>query len=122
MSIPESRRIALHHAAASSWGEEVADTLIESIAPAGHELATRADLQREFGVLRHELHTEIGSLRQELHTEVESLRQEMRAMHHELLATIERRVADAITSQTRVIVISMLTAVVAIAALAIGLG
>lgn len=121
MPVSEPRRIALHRAAANSWGREVADTLIESVVPAGHELATREDLQHEFGLLRQELHTEVGALRQELHTEVGALRQEMRAMHHELLATIERRVADAITAQTRVIVVSMLTVVVVIAGLALGL-
>jgi hypothetical protein len=101
----------VRHAAADSWGEGVADTSIGSIAPTGHGFAIRQNLQREVGGLPHKLHTE-----------VESLRPEMRSMHHELLVTIERRVAAAITSQTRVIVIAMLTAVVAIAALATGSG
>ena len=45
MAVEERRRIALHRAAAESWGEEVADTLVELVAPSGHELATRADIQ-----------------------------------------------------------------------------
>jgi hypothetical protein len=45
MAVEERRRIALHRAAAESWGEEVADTLVELVAPSGHELATRADIR-----------------------------------------------------------------------------
>jgi hypothetical protein len=45
MAVEERRRIALHRAAAASWGEEVADTLVDLVAPSGHELATRADIQ-----------------------------------------------------------------------------
>jgi len=45
MAVEERRRIALHRAAAEGWGEEVADTLVELVAPSGHELATRADIQ-----------------------------------------------------------------------------
>jgi hypothetical protein len=45
MAVDERRRIALHRQASASWGEEAADTLLELGAPAGRELATRADLQ-----------------------------------------------------------------------------
>ena len=45
MTVEERRRIALHRATAECWGEEVADTLVELVAPSGHELATRADTQ-----------------------------------------------------------------------------
>jgi hypothetical protein len=45
MAVEERRRIALHRAAAASWGEEVADTLVDLVAPSGHELATRADVE-----------------------------------------------------------------------------
>jgi hypothetical protein len=45
MAVEERRRIALHRAAAASWGEEVADTLVDLVAPSGHELATRADIE-----------------------------------------------------------------------------
>jgi hypothetical protein len=45
IAVEERRRIALHRAAAASWGEEVADTLVDLVAPSGHELATRADIQ-----------------------------------------------------------------------------
>ena len=45
MAVEERRRIALHRAAAETWGEEVADTLVELVTPSGHELATRADIQ-----------------------------------------------------------------------------
>jgi hypothetical protein len=45
MAVEERRRIALHRAAAETWGEEIADTLVELVAPSGHELATRTDIQ-----------------------------------------------------------------------------
>jgi hypothetical protein len=45
MAVEERRRIALHRAASEAWGEEVADTFMELVAPSGHELATRADIQ-----------------------------------------------------------------------------
>jgi hypothetical protein len=44
MAVEEHRRSALRRAAVESWGEEVADTLMDSIAPSGHELATRQDI------------------------------------------------------------------------------
>jgi hypothetical protein len=45
----------------------------------------------------------------------------LEAMEHRLSATFERRISDAITSQTRVLVFSQLGALVVIAALAFGL-
>jgi hypothetical protein len=45
MAVEERRRIALHRAAAEAWGREVGGTSVELVAPSGHELATRADIQ-----------------------------------------------------------------------------
>lgn len=45
----------------------------------------------------------------------------LEASEQRLSATFERRIADAVTSQTRTLVLSQLTALVAIAALAFGL-
>jgi hypothetical protein len=45
MAVEEPRRIALHRAAADSWGEEVADTLLDLVVPSGHEPATREDIR-----------------------------------------------------------------------------
>jgi hypothetical protein len=45
MAVEERRRVALHRAAAGTWGEEVADTLVELVAPSGHEPATRQDIE-----------------------------------------------------------------------------
>lgn len=73
--------------------------MFELIAPAGHELATKQDLARGFGRLEHRL---------------EQL--EMRIGER-----FERRIADAVTTQTRTLVLSQLAALVAIAALAFGL-
>lgn len=51
MAVDEPRRVALHRAAAASWGVEVADTLVELVAPSGHELATRQDIEGILEVL-----------------------------------------------------------------------
>ncbi len=142
MAVEEPRRIALHRAAAASWGEEVANTLMDSIAPPGHEVATRADIR---GVLtamdamdarwderlasmdakweerfasmdaRLAAQDEKWDARMEAHEE----RSERR--FHETLAMVERRIADAVTNQTRTLVWSQLGAVVVIAGLAFGL-
>jgi hypothetical protein len=45
----------------------------------------------------------------------------LESMEHRLTATFERRIADAITSQTRTLVCSQLAALVVIAGLAFGL-
>lgn len=99
MAIDERRRIALHRHAAEAWDEEAADTLLELGAPAGEELATRADIQR--------LEEKLGG--------------RMEGMEHRLTATFERRINDAVTMQTRTLVLSQLGALVVIAALAFGL-
>jgi hypothetical protein len=46
MPVDERRRSVLRHQVTAAWGEEAADTLFELIAPAGHEPATRQDLER----------------------------------------------------------------------------
>jgi hypothetical protein len=106
MAIDERRRIALHRQATETWGEEAADTLLELGAPAGQQVATRSDLE---------------DLEQRLDHRFEALDHRLEAMEHRLSATFERRISDAITSQTRVLVFSQLGALVVIAALAFGL-
>lgn len=102
MPIEARRRMALHHHASATWGEKVADTLLKLITPAGHELATKADLER----LSEQLDRSEARVGQRL---------------AELGERFERRIADAVTAQTRTLVLSQLGAIVAIAALAFGL-
>ena len=93
MAVEEHRRIALHRAATESWGEENADTLVDLVTPAGHEMATRADIQTVLSALE--------------------------ATEHRLTATFERGLRDAVTTQTRVLVISVLVAVVTMGGLTV---
>lgn len=106
MAVEERRRIALHRAAAQSWGEEVADTLVELVAPSGHELATRADVQ---GVLSA------------MDAMDDRWSERLEATEQRLTAAFERGLREAVTSQTRALVVSLLVSVVAIAGLAFGL-
>jgi hypothetical protein len=43
MAVEEHRRIALHRAAAETWGEEVADTLVDLVVPSG-DVPTRGSV------------------------------------------------------------------------------
>jgi hypothetical protein len=95
MPVDERRRLALRAHIAESWGEEAAQTLFELVTPPGQELATRQDVR-------------------ELHHHIEGAEQR-------ITATVERRITDAITTQTRTLVFSQLGALVTIAALAFGL-
>ncbi len=80
--------------------------MLELDAPAGQQVATQSDLQH---------------LEQRPELRFEGLDHRLQAMEHRLSATFERRISDAITSQTRTLVFSQLGALVVIAALAFGL-
>ena len=106
MPVEERRRAQLRDAATASLGEEAANTLMELVTPAGQDPATRADVQ---GVL-----TALDAMDQRWE-------QRSEAMEHRLTATFERGLREAITAQTRALVVSLLVSVVAIAGLAFGL-
>ena len=128
MAVEERRRIALHRAAAELWGEEVADTLIELVAPSGQDLATREDVR---GVLAAIAATDdrwserLIAMDERWSERVTAMDQrwqaEMHGLRHELLAAFEHGIASAVTHQTRTLVISQLVALVVIAGLAFGL-
>jgi hypothetical protein len=117
MTVEERHRIALHPAAARTWGEEVADTLVERVAPSGHELATRADVE----ALDRRLDARFAAVDERLDARFEAVDLRLESMEHRLMATFERRIADAVTSQIRTLVFSQLAALVVIAGLAFGL-
>jgi phage-related minor tail protein len=147
MAVEEGRRIALHRAATASWGEEVADTLVELVAPSGHELATRADIRgvldameamdqrwderftaaerrwdERFTAAERRWDERFTSGERQWDQRLATVTAEMAAMEHRLEAGFQRGIREAITSQTRTLVISQLVAIVAIAGLAFGLG
>lgn len=135
MAVEEHRRIALHRAAAESWGEENADTLMDSIAPSGHELATRQDVDgilASMDAMDERWETRFQALEQRLDAVEQRWDERLTAMDErwqmrtdslrdQLSAIIDRRITDAVNTQTRALVISVLIALVAITGLAFGL-
>ena len=128
MAVEEGRRIALHGAAAESWGEEVADTLMESIAPSGHEVATRQDIDgilAAMDAMDERWEDRLAAMDQRWDDRLTAMDQrwqaEGRALRAELVGTIERRVGDAITAQTRLLIVSFFVALVAMAGLVFGM-
>ncbi len=139
MAVEEHRRTALRRAAAESWGEENADTLMDSIAPAGHELATRQDIQAvltAMGAMDERWDERLTAMDRRWDERITALEQrweerfsamderwqaEGRTLRAELTGAIDRRVGDAITTQTRIMMVSLFVALVAIAGLAFGL-
>jgi hypothetical protein len=149
IAVEEQRRRALHQAAATSWGEEVADTLVELVTPAGHDPATRADIEGVLAALdamderwsgrfarmdgrfarmderfarMDERLAAMDERWSERFTVMDARWVERSAaLEHRLTATFERGLREAITAQTRALVVSLLVAVVAIAGLAFGL-
>ena len=136
MTVEEGRRIALHRAATESWGEEVADTLVELVAPSGHELATRADIRgvldameamdqrwdARFTAAEQRSDERFTAAEQRWDQRLATSKAEMEAMEHRLQAGFQRGIREAVTSQTRTLVVSQLVVIVAITGLAFGLG
>jgi hypothetical protein len=124
MAIEEHRRIALHRAASQTWGKEVADTLVDMVAPPGEVPAGRADVQAvraEVDALR----TDLALMERRWDERFAAMDQRwdlrMEALEHRMTATFERRMADAVSTQTKTLVFSQLGAVVVVAGLAFGL-
>jgi hypothetical protein len=115
-------------AAAASWGEEVADTLVDLVAPSGHELATRADIQGLLAAMeamdaRWDERFAVAERRwDERFAAAEQWHEAgLAGLEHRLTAAFERGIREAVTTQTMTLVISQLVAVVVIAGLAFGL-
>jgi hypothetical protein len=129
ITLDERRRIALHRAAAATWGEEVADTLVELVGPPGHEVATRADidaaLREQFAAqdarLDQRFAAQDARWDQKLAERDAHFGQKLETMEHRITAAFERRIGDAVSMQTRTLVFSQLGALIVIAALAFGL-
>jgi hypothetical protein len=117
MPVEERRRLALRDHVVASWGEEAAETLFELVTPAGHELATRQHLH-EF---EQRVDARFSALEERIEGRFAAMEERADAREHRMTAAFERRIADAVTAQTRTLVFSQLGAVVTIAALAFGL-
>ena len=128
MPVEDRRRAALRRAAAASLGEEAADTLMELVTPAGQDPATRADVRGVLAAvdtLDERLTAQLAAMDQRWSERLAALderwEQRAEAMEHRLTASFERGLREAITAQTRALVVSLLVSVVAIAGLAFGL-
>ncbi|MGH3441956.1 MAG: hypothetical protein ACRDUY_07910 [Nitriliruptorales bacterium] len=117
MAVEERRRVALRQQVAATWGEEAADTLFELVTPAGHDVATKGDILR----LEERMDARFAAVDARFASVEQRLVERMESLEHRLVGVFERRIADAVTSQTRTIVLSQLAALVAIAGLAFGL-
>ena len=117
MAVEEARRRELRRAVAEALGEEVAETLMDLVAPSGQELATREDIRGVLDVLS----AMDDRWEERLSAMDDRWGERLSSMEHRLTSTFERRIADAVTMQTRTLVFSQLGAVVVIAALAFGL-
>jgi len=109
-------------------GEEAADTLMELVTPAGQDPATRADVRGVLAAvdtLDERLTAQLAAMDQRWSERLAALderwEQRAEAMEHRLTASFERGLREAITAQTRALVVSLLVSVVAIAGLAFGL-
>lgn len=135
MPVEEQRRLALYRAAVASWGEEVADTLVELVTPAGHDPATRSDIEGVLVALDAmderwserfaAMDARLGGMDERWSERLTAMDQRWEersaAMEYRLTAAFERGLREAITAQTRALVLSLLVSVVAIAGLAFGL-
>ena len=95
----------------------------------GEMASLRTELQGEMASLRTELQGEMASLRGEVKEDVASLRSEVQALAGEVdrvgdrvLVQLEARINDALVSQTRWVVGSVLATFVAFAGIVLGLG
>jgi hypothetical protein len=121
MTVDERRRAQLFDRMSEALGDEAAGTMFEMLPPPDRDLATAHDVDR-LGV---ELSGEMSELRgemSELRGEMSELRGEMSAVRSELISVFREEVHGAFVGQTRIIVFSLVAALAAIAALAVGVG
>jgi hypothetical protein len=139
MPVEDRRRAALRRAAAASFGEEAADTLMELVTPAGQDPATRADMRGVLAALDgldERLSAQLVAMDQRWSERLSAMderwsgrldalderwEQRAEAMERRLTASFERGLREAITAQTRALVVTLLVSAVAIAGLGFGL-
>jgi chromosome segregation ATPase len=149
MTVDETRRIELYEQLSVLVGAEATRTLFELLPPAGRDVATsddvdhlardlraemtqlRSDLRGEMTGLRGEmtelrgemteLRGEMTGSRGELRGELKAMTERIDGLRHELLGALHQEISRALVVQTRTTVFAMVTALAAIAALALGL-
>ena len=131
MTADAARRRALLRAAADSWGQEAADTLSELLPPPDDRPATGRDIEGVLAAI-DALDTRLSSRIDVLKERIDRLEMRFDAFEGTLdlkfesavdriTAAFERRISDAVTTQTRTLVFSQLGALVVLAALVLGL-
>jgi uncharacterized membrane protein YccC len=141
MASEERDRAALIRAAAEIWGEEVALTLSELLPPPGDRPATKRDIEVVLAAIeamdeRHDARMDAVDTRLDaVDTRLDAvdarldgmesrsdrrLDERLDALADRMIASFERRISDAVTTQTRTLVFSQLGSLVVIAALAFG--
>ena len=111
--IDERSRHALYLRLEHVLGPDEAGTLMEHLPPMGWaDVVTRRDL----AVLRTELGSEIASgraetcsLRSEMRTEFRAVRSEMQAREQSMTGLFRSELAQAVSAQTRTMVVTMIT-------------
>ena len=96
MAVSEPRRIALHRAAADSWGEEAADTMMELVTPPGEEPATRSDIQtlaHLLDAMEQRLQQQITHLREHTDAQIEALSSRLDAQFAQHAAHVDAQFA-----------------------------
>ena len=110
MTIDERSRHALYLRLEEVLGSDEAGTLMEHLPPVGWaDVATRRDVVSETAMVRTELGAEIANVRTELKAETASIRNEMRALEQSLTGLFRMELAQAISMQTRAMVVTMIT-------------
>jgi hypothetical protein len=118
MAVEERRRAELFERLEQSIGPQATDTLFAMLPPAGHTVATTADLDRfggdlraEMAALSAELRGEMSELRAELRGEMATLssdlRGEMAGMRGELLAAFRHELGAAFAHQNRTMLLGL---------------
>ena len=128
MTIDERSRHALYLRLEEVLGADEAGTLMDHLPPVGWaDVATRRDVDgasvllrsemaSEFAAVRSEMASEFAAVRRDitvLQSDVVGIRTEMRAMEQSLTGLFRMELAQAITSQTRTLVVTMITLLVA---------
>ena len=130
MAIGEEQRHELYRGLEAVLGRERATTMMELLPPVGwSDVARRSDLdhleavlRRDMEILRTELKGELAAGLGEVRSRMQALEVEVGRSADRVLRTVEARINDALVSQTRWVVASVLTTFIAFAALVLGLG
>ncbi len=105
MAADERTRYALHQRLEQVLGADEAGTLMEHLPPVGWgDLATKQDLML--------LTSEVDGLRRDLTSEVDGLRRDLKASETYVIGTLRSELAQAISVQTRTLVLANLAAVI----------